>query len=185
MEDTLNIDKIDSIAVGSRRTMPKQQKPENVVCILCQEKQDISVNGRTVVMAAFIQRSKVISLARGKSLANVPEYNPLFPPRDVFTGVFTGTCGHVMHSECWQKYFDAVKDREGRQPLRLRFHHIDVHKDEYLCPLCSSFCNTVVPVLPPVEFQDAKRCECLSHTSVVGTLTFLGVKASLKPRRTP
>jgi len=159
MEDTYNIDKIDSIAVGPCRTMPKQQKPENVICILCQEKQDISVNGRTVVMAAFIQRSKVISLARGKSLANVPEYNPLFPPRDVFTGVFTGTCGHVMHSECWQKYFDAVKDREGRHSLRLRFHHIDAHKDEYLCPLCSSFCNTIVPVLPPVVFQDVKSQE--------------------------
>ena len=155
MEDAVLVGKIDSVAVGRCRTVSKQ-KLENVICILCQEKQDVTVTGNGIVMAAFLQRSKVLSLARGKSLKNVSDYNPLFPPRDIFTGVFTSACGHVMHSECWQKYFDAVKDKEGRQPLRLRFHHIDVHINEYLCPLCSSLCNTVVPVLPPVAFVDAK-----------------------------
>ena len=153
MEDDI---KVDSVAIGPFRTTAKQ-KVDNVICILCQEKQDVSLGDNSIVMATFLQRSKVLSLARGKSLVSSSDYNPLYPPRDMFTGVFTSTCGHLMHSECWQKYFDAVKDKEGRQPLRLRFQRIEVHKNEYLCPLCSSLCNTVVPVLPVVTFQKAKR----------------------------
>ena len=157
MGDAITIDKIDSVAVGPARTVAKQ-KTENVICILCQEKQDITAAGKTIVMAAFIQRSKVLSLSRGRNRSNVTNYNPLYPPRDMFTGIFTSACGHVMHSDCWQKYFDAVRDKEGRQLLRLHFHpRIDVQKSEYLCPLCSSFCNTVVPVLPAVACQEAKR----------------------------
>lgn len=148
------IGEIDSVAVGPRRTITKP-KSENIICILCQEKQDITATGKSVVMAAFLQRSKVLSLSKGKSLANVVDCNPLYPPRDMFTGVFTNTCGHVMHSDCWQKYFDAVKEKEGRQLLRLHLHpRVDVHKNEYLCPLCSSFCNAVVPVLPPLGLQE-------------------------------
>lgn len=157
MADEVTIDEIDAVAVGPRRTVTKQ-KTENVICILCQEKQDITATGKSIVMAAFLQRSKVLSLSRGKSLMNAADYNALYPPRDMFTGVFTSTCGHVMHSECWQKYFDAVKDKEGRQLLRLHFHpRIDVHKNEYLCPLCSSLCNTVMPVLPAMASQEAKK----------------------------
>ncbi|XP_065059520.1 E3 ubiquitin-protein ligase UBR2-like [Rhopilema esculentum] len=146
---------IESVAVGSGRAFPKQRL-ENVICILCQEKQDVTADGRTIVMTAFLQRSKVLSKAKGKSLIDAAYYNPVYPPRDMFTGVFMNTCGHVMHYECWQKYFDSVRDKEGRHLLRMHFHpHIDVAKSEYLCPLCSSFCNSVVPLLPAIEFKES------------------------------
>ncbi len=150
MEESFDSDK--SVAVGPNRTITKP-KIANIICILCQEKEDITAEARTVVMAAFTQRSKVLSKSKDKNISDIPDYNPLFTPRDLFTGVFTSSCGHVMHGECWQKYFDSVKDKERRQLLRLHsFHnHIDVTKNEYLCPLCSSLCNTVIPVLPELD----------------------------------
>lgn len=148
---------VDSIAVGPSRKHPKL-KTDNVICILCQEKQDITAEGQSIVMTAFLQRSKVLSLSKGKNLNDVTDYNPLYTPRDLFTGVYTNTCGHVMHGDCWQKYFDAVKDREGPQLLRLHFHpRIDVNKNEYLCPLCSALCNTVIPLLPGLEHKEPTR----------------------------
>ena len=157
MAEDVDIDIGESIAVGPSRKLVKP-KVNNIICILCQEKEDVAEEGRTIVMAAFVQRSKVMSRSKGKNIADVTDYDPLFTPRDMFTGVYTNSCGHVMHAECWKKYFDSVKDREGRQLLRLHFHsRIDVNKNEFLCPLCSSLCNTVIPLLPAMEAKETTR----------------------------
>ena len=53
-----------------------------------------------------------------------------------------------MHATCWQKYFDDVSESERR---RYRTRHptsFDVEKSEFLCPLCRSLSNTVIPLIP-------------------------------------
>jgi hypothetical protein len=52
-------------------------------------------------------------------------------------------CGHLLHMNCYQRHFTSVMGR-GRQELR--DIGLDVRRGEFLCPLCSSLCNNVVPV---------------------------------------
>lgn len=39
-------------------------------------------------------------------------------PADLRYGAHTSTCGHVMHSRCWQKFFESVLTKERRRPAR-------------------------------------------------------------------
>ncbi|MGH0170905.1 UNVERIFIED_CONTAM: hypothetical protein FKN15_077221 [Acipenser sinensis] len=51
-----------------------------------------------------------------------------------------------MHAPCWQKYFEAVQNTtRNRLHAELIF---DLENGEYLCPLCKSLCNTVIPLIP-------------------------------------
>ena len=145
------------IAVGPNRTY-QQPKAENVICILCQEKQDVTAEGRSLVLTAFVQRSKVLTRSKGKNLENVTDFNPLFSPIDLFTGVHTSSCGHVIHSDCWQEYYMSVVLKEGRHFQRFHLHtSVDVSKYEYLCPYCGCLCNTALPLLPGVEPGQEER----------------------------
>nr|XP_009914047.1 PREDICTED: E3 ubiquitin-protein ligase UBR1-like isoform X2 [Haliaeetus albicilla] len=65
---------------------------------------------------------------------------------DLPCGTHTGSCGHVMHAACWQKYFEAMQ-LNFRQRLHVE-QIFDLENGEYLCPLCKSLCNTVIPIVP-------------------------------------
>ncbi|XP_048585826.1 E3 ubiquitin-protein ligase UBR2 isoform X2 [Nematostella vectensis] len=117
-------------------------------CILCQEQQEVSTEGSAVVMAAFVQRSSVLSRVRGMMFDDGEKLDPLYPDVTNHWGVHTSSCGHIMHSICWQGFYDSVVAKE-RRALRLRqFVSVDVNRQEYLCPLCGAISNTVVPILP-------------------------------------
>lgn len=136
---------------------PKANRFPLEPCILCQEQQEVSTEGRAIVMAAFVQRSTVLSKARGKMFENGEEFEPLYPPGDMFWGLHTSSCGHIMHSDCWQGFFDSVIAKE-RRALRLRqFISVDVNRREFLCPLCGCICNTVLPIIPPLASEKHER----------------------------
>merc|ERR1719431_2125314 len=75
------------------------------------------------------------------------EYDPLFSNANLANGTHLSSCGHVMHAECWQRFFDAVVQRETRRRQRYVSSY-DVEKNCFLCPMCESLCNAAVPVLP-------------------------------------
>lgn len=103
-----------------------------------------------MVLAAFVQRSTVLSKDRTKTIADPEKYDPLFMHPDLSCGTHTGSCGHVMHAHCWQRYFDSVQAKEQRRQQRLRLHtSYDVENGEFLCPLCECLSNTVIPLLLP------------------------------------
>ncbi|TSO25214.1 E3 ubiquitin-protein ligase UBR1 [Bagarius yarrelli] len=117
-----------------------------LTCILCQEEQEVQPQAPAMVLTACVQRSTVLTQCRGKTLSTKENSYPLFMPPDLAVGVHTGSCGHVMHATCWQKYFEAVQNT-----TRNRLHAeliIDLENGEYMCPLCKSLCNTVVPLVP-------------------------------------
>lgn len=133
---------------------------------------------------------KSLSLYLSLSLKGTGTSYPLFMPPELAVGTHTGSCGHVMHATCWQKwvmafvsfklspffltqmkcickciimsifscslhsrYFEAVQNT-----TRNRLHAeliIDLENGEYLCPLCKSLCNTVIPLIPlePLTFN--------------------------------
>ncbi|XP_056213121.1 E3 ubiquitin-protein ligase UBR2 isoform X1 [Falco biarmicus] len=136
-------------ALGPEQTRVAEHR-QVVMCILCQEEQEVKVDSRAMVLAAFIQRSTVLSKNRNKITPDPEKYDPLFMHPDLSCGTHTGSCGHIMHAHCWQRYFDAVQAKEQRRQQRLRVHtSYDVENGEFLCPLCECLSNTVIPLLPP------------------------------------
>ncbi|XP_010765338.1 E3 ubiquitin-protein ligase UBR1 [Notothenia coriiceps] len=137
------------VAVGPLRGCSPAER-EVLTCILCQEEQEVVAQAPAMVLTACVQRSTVLTQCRGKIPANRADGTgasyPLFMPPELAVGTHTGSCGHVMHATCWQKYFEAVQNM-----TRNRLHAeliIDLENGEYLCPLCKSLCNTVVPLIP-------------------------------------
>ncbi|KAM3594627.1 uncharacterized protein V6R79_011104 [Siganus canaliculatus] len=145
-----------SVAVGPHRGSTPTDR-EVLTCILCQEEQEVVAQAPAMVLTACVQRSTVLTQCRGTIPTNKPDgagmSYPLFMPPELALGTHTGSCGHVMHATCWQKYFEAVQNT-----TRNRLHAeliIDLENGEYLCPLCKSLCNTVVPLIPlePLTFN--------------------------------
>ena len=135
-----------SVALGPHQTSRLCQE-ETYTCILCQEEQSVKANEPAMVLAAFVQQSTVLCQQQDRT----QEPTPLFLSANLGASPHASTCGHVMHSSCWQKYFDNVLAKENRRPYRLRQPaSFDVEKHEYLCPLCECLSNTVMPVLPPL-----------------------------------
>ncbi|XP_029982287.1 E3 ubiquitin-protein ligase UBR1 [Sphaeramia orbicularis] len=136
------------VAIGPHRGSTPAER-EVLTCILCQEEQEVVAQAPAMVLTACVQRSTVLTQCRGKipsNRADDTETYPLLMPPELAVGTHTGSCGHVMHATCWQKYFEAVQNTtRNRLHAELIF---DLENGEYLCPLCKSLCNTVVPLIP-------------------------------------
>ena len=131
------------VSLGPNRSMPISTET-SFTCILCQEEEDLAADNSTLVMASFCQKSTVLS-------RNSPAPSPsTFPylSSSLTSALHTSSCGHIMHATCWQNYFDDVSESERR---RYRFRHstsFNVEKSEFLCPLCRSLSNSVIPLIP-------------------------------------
>ncbi len=138
------------IAVGHNQT-PHVATDPSYTCILCQEHQTIKMDGPAMVFGAFIQKSTVLknefSGPAQKSFAT----DVYYLPTTLSPSPFTHICGHVMHSACWETHFNNISTKESRRTYRLRQPiSFDVEKQEFLCPLCESLNNSVLPVLQPL-----------------------------------
>ncbi|XP_074503572.1 E3 ubiquitin-protein ligase UBR2 isoform X2 [Sebastes fasciatus] len=145
---------VPQVCVGPRRVGGAERR-QLVTCILCQEEQEVRGHGRAMVLAAFVQRSTVLSKNRRRNLPDPEHHEPLFMHPDLSLGIHTASCGHIMHATCWQRYFEAVQLKEQRRQQRLRGHtSYDVENGEFLCPLCECLSNTVIPLLPHTPSPD-------------------------------
>ncbi|XP_053534795.1 E3 ubiquitin-protein ligase UBR2-like isoform X1 [Ictalurus punctatus] len=92
------------VCVGPRRWRARGgERRQMEMRILCHEAQEILPDGTTMVLAAFVQRSTVMSKNRKRPPHNAESCDPLFMHPDLSFGTHTGSCGHVMHSHCWQR----------------------------------------------------------------------------------
>lgn len=93
--------------------------------------------------------STIYTKERGRIIEDNKTYDPLYLSASLFVAPHTSTCGHSMHADCWQTFFDNLvgKERSRRFPFRQPLL-IDVELGEYLCPLCKRLSNCVLPVLP-------------------------------------
>nr|XP_004660942.1 E3 ubiquitin-protein ligase UBR1 isoform X1 [Jaculus jaculus] len=133
------------IALGPKRG-PTVTEKEVLTCILCQEEQEVKIENSAMVLSACVQKSTALTQHRGKPIDLSGEtLDPLFMDPDLAHGTYTGSCGHVMHAVCWQKYFEAVQLSSQQ---RIHGDLFDLESGEYLCPLCKSLCNTVIPIIP-------------------------------------
>ncbi|KAK7815509.1 hypothetical protein U0070_005621 [Myodes glareolus] len=115
-------------ALGPAQTQVPEQR-QVVTCILCQEEQEVTVESKAMVLAAFVQRSTVLSKDRTKFI-----------------------------QDPGPRYFDSVQAKEQRRQQRLRLHtSYDVENGEFLCPLCECLSNTVIPLLLPPRSAFGRR----------------------------
>lgn len=141
-----------SVALGPHQTS-SSTFDNRYTCILCQEEQMVTHDSQAMVLATFVQKSSILCQVRS-SLDYVADNlsDPYYIPANFGPSPHISTCGHVMHITCWQRHFDMILAKENRRPYRLRHSlSFDVHKNEYLCPLCEGLCNTVIPLLPPIS----------------------------------
>ncbi|XP_078462123.1 E3 ubiquitin-protein ligase UBR2 isoform X2 [Lampetra planeri] len=153
-------------AVGPGAVAPPQGR-RTAACILCQEEQEVSASRPAIVLAAYVQRSTVLSTAPRATHTSTDGLDPLLAPVELPCGIHTSSCGHAMHAHCWQSFFEAVQIKEQRRQHRLRAHaSYDVDAGEFLCPLCQCISNTVLPVVPASPTTRAERTQPDSEEEV-------------------
>lgn len=135
-------------------------------CIVCQE--DVTPS-HTGGMLALFQPSRMLrecvpdrdwfeeSVLTPSSLDQATRYHrygmdtdgePLttdgYPAANHRFGVIVSACTHLMHESCMAHYFDATRYRHTQQVQR--HHPENAARYEYLCPLCKSLGNMLIPL---------------------------------------
>ena len=84
------------------------------------------------------------------------------------TGVVVSFCGHGMHMECLQRFLDTQRNFYGD-------HAAVLSEREFVCPLCRSLGNTLVPVsalsIPPTAEADSAAAST-PRTSMINLSAF-------------
>jgi len=179
-EEESNLDSTYPVCLGPNRSQPCPMET-TFTCILCQEEEELAADANTLVMASFVQKSTVLS--RNRSSAPTSSSPATFPflPSSLSSAPHTSSCGHVMHASCWQKYFEDVSESERR---RYRTRHptsFDIEKSEFLCPLCRSLSNSVIPLIPQyhlLQQPGINRSEAMETTEVSEHGSFPGMEVT-------
>ncbi|KAF8629016.1 hypothetical protein AX17_005872 [Amanita inopinata Kibby_2008] len=90
-----------------------------------------------------------------------------YPSKFTRFGLHTSVCTHMMHVECFQVYNSSIRQRHRTQSSRN--HPENIPRKEYICPLCKSLGNVMLPMSPPsknplstVPFSDWIRAAGIS-----------------------
>ena len=81
-----------------------------------------------------------------------PQTSPLpdaFPRNNFKFGLYTSTCGHLMHLNCFESYTKTTENRHHAQAARN--HPENVARREFNCPLCKSLGNVLLPMQNPYD----------------------------------
>ncbi|KAI5739939.1 hypothetical protein M8J77_025327 [Diaphorina citri] len=140
------------VALGPNQTPRPNTGPVYYTCILCQEEQALTKQNDALVLAAFVQQSTVMFRNRNADRTDFKVNSLYISLEHQGPAPHTSTCGHVMHSTCWSKYFDNILAKENRRPYRLRQPtSFDIEKNEFLCPLCECLSNAALPLIPALS----------------------------------
>lgn len=70
-----------------------------------------------------------------------------FPAQYTRFGLHSSVCGHMMHLDCFQTYSMSIRQRHRSQATRN--HPENIPRKEFICPLCKSLGNVILPVTRP------------------------------------
>lgn len=65
-------------------------------------------------------------------------------PLSTKAGLHASSCGHMMHLPCFEQYCASAIQRHAAQPDRQ--HPEELERREFVCPLCKSLGNVILPV---------------------------------------
>ncbi|KAF8455524.1 hypothetical protein BGX38DRAFT_1167297 [Terfezia claveryi] len=68
-----------------------------------------------------------------------------FPPQSVRRGTFSTGCGHIIHYDCFEHWYESTKRRNPHHIARV--HPENFEKKEFICPLCKALGNTFLPIV--------------------------------------
>jgi E3 ubiquitin-protein ligase UBR1 len=90
--------------------------------------------------------------AQDAQAANLYRFNG-FPESSTRFGLFTSVCSHMMHLDCFHVYSVSIRQRHRAQSTRN--HPESIARKEYICPLCKSLGNVILPATnpPPVQIS--------------------------------
>ncbi|KAI8980835.1 hypothetical protein BDB01DRAFT_187703 [Pilobolus umbonatus] len=69
---------------------------------------------------------------------------PGFPATAHKTGLYSSSCGHLMHIKCFEVYCTSIDSRHSAQLTRN--HPENRTRKEFMCPLCKSLGNILLPI---------------------------------------
>lgn len=75
-----------------------------------------------------------------------------FPTTSTQRGLFASACGHMMHISCFETYCQSIVVRHAQQYTRV--HPENPERSEFICPLCKSLGNVLLPVSED-EFEES------------------------------
>lgn len=64
-------------------------------------------------------------------------------PQSTKAGIAASSCGHLMHLSCFERYCQSLEQRHRSQPTRC--HPENLERREFVCPLCKSLGNVLLP----------------------------------------
>lgn len=125
-------------------------------------------------MAAYIQRCMVLSQSQNWADRNRGKCSEEYLPSSLDCGPLVTSCGHPMHSLCFQNYFDSLVQKERERQHKwvelifswsetsfnywVRFSamfqliiNYNVNKSEYLCPICERLSVGFLPLVPSLS----------------------------------
>lgn len=92
-------------------------------------------------------------MSDGPKLPSTPPPQPTipdsFPLNNFKFGLYTSTCGHLMHLDCFEGYTKTTENRHHSQAARN--HPENVARREFNCPLCKSLGNVLLPMQNPYD----------------------------------
>lgn len=74
----------------------------------------------------------------------------VFPSSQTRFGLNSSICTHMMHVECFQVYNTSIRQRHRTQTARN--HPENIPRKEFVCPLCRSLGNVILPLSQPSKF---------------------------------
>lgn len=70
-----------------------------------------------------------------------------YPDGNQKFGLLASACGHLMHDDCLGKFFSDTEFRQRQQGQRN--HPENAWRQEFVCPLCKSIGNMLIPLTTP------------------------------------
>ncbi|KAG0236519.1 hypothetical protein BGW41_000387 [Actinomortierella wolfii] len=67
-----------------------------------------------------------------------------FPASSHRRGLYSSSCGHLMHVKCFETYIVSLEQRHASQ--HSRNHPENPEEREFMCPLCKSLGNLLLPI---------------------------------------
>ncbi|KAJ4001502.1 hypothetical protein F5050DRAFT_1724324 [Lentinula boryana] len=74
-----------------------------------------------------------------------------FPNQCTRFGLHSSVCSHMMHLDCFHVYSLSIRQRHRAQATRN--HPETIPRKEYICPLCKSLGNVILPVSKPPSVE--------------------------------
>ena len=109
--------------------------------LVCPETLDVPVDPPSeAIFPPLTAASKEVNKTRPPSFES-------FPPQYTRFGLNASICSHMMHLECFIVYSSSIRQRHRAQATRN--HPESIPRKEYICPLCKSLGNVILPVTPP------------------------------------